>query len=527
MKHALLSITLTLTVLFSFSQTISTTLFGQNAWMPSWAYNGKLDAIWQKAAPANFEIIRIGGIDYEDNFDEHIDDFMRFIDSIKFTCGAEPILQIPRNYSAEQTTALYQLINVTNTKDVKYWSIGNEPDYHLPNTLAEISDYFVRIAKALKDQNDSLVVIGPDYANYWVHPGDEWDAGKTVYKDFINSVGLEMNSDSTAYLLDVFSFHNYVGYTIDANIDNQDIKRVLTNINIALNQINSTRIVGLANKASWGIGEFNINQTISDNTKPWSFYNGQYLAMIYGLGMEKGATFICPWSLIEGEYRKSTDLSMFENEANDFTPRSSFWHVKMLSDNRRANFMKSTSSQKLVKTIAMKDETGSTLMILNTDETNGYATQIKLNTKITTSDDLNVNIDAGFDMEYRDLIPPNSTVTIVFDATGQFISKTLYTKEDADNFNAPQLANLVPTKIRPLEEQSPAPYFQNETNTLIFDQPLNNEFKEVRIIDVSGKVIFQKTTSQNSIQLNDLKKGIYVVSIQSTLQTRNSKFVKP
>ncbi|MDA3929450.1 MAG: T9SS type A sorting domain-containing protein [Prolixibacteraceae bacterium] len=526
MKRILYVAILLLFVEYTYSQSISPTLFGQNAWMPSWYYNGKLDAIWQKAKPANFEIIRIGGIDYEDNFDEHIDDFIRFIDSIKFTCNAEPILQVPRNYTIEQTNTLYQLINETNSKAVKYWSIGNEPDYHNPNTLSEISEYFIRIAKTLKDKNDSIVVIGPDYANYWIHPGDQWDAGKTVYSDFINAVGMEMNSDSTAYLLDVFSFHNYVGYTIDDNIDNQNIKQLVNNIQSTLTQINNKREVGRANKASWGIGEFNINQNNDSRRKPWSFYAGQYLAMVYGFGMEKEAAFICPWSLIEGEYRKSTDLSMFENEANNFTPRSSFWHTKMLTDYRRDNFMQSSSSEQLIKTIGMKDETGSTLMIMNTDETQGYSTQIKLNMDSGIPDELNINMNAAFDFEYHDWIPANSTTTLVFDSEGQFARKIIYTKTDADQYNAPIEADLIPTAINTPIKYDLSFFYNHPSNSLIFKGSLASELKQITIFDINGRSIIQNETNGDELDLTFLEKGVYLISINHCGSVTRGKFVK-
>lgn len=508
------------------SQSISPHFFGQNAWMPSWAYNGKLDDIWQKAKPGNLEIIRIGGINYEDNFDEHIDDYIRFIDSIQTTCVAEPILQIPRYYTAEQTSNLYRLINDTNLKNVKYWSIGNEPDYHLPNSLAEISEYFVRIAKALKDLNDSIIVIGPDYANYWVHPDDQWDAGKTVYSDFINAVGMEMNTSKTAYLLDVFSFHNYVGYTIDATIDNQNIKKVIDNLSSTLTQINNKRSEGRNNKATWGIGEFNINQNNEESRKPWSFYAGQYLAMMYGVGMEKRASFICPWSLIEGEYRKSTDLSMFENEANNYLPRSTFYHLKMLTDNRHDNFMKSTSSEKKVKLVGMKDENGSTLMIMNTD-TKGYSTRINLNLETTTTpDELNLSIDAGFNLEYRDYIPQNASITLVFDNQGNFVTKTLYTETIAENFNPPVVVNLVPLATKELAQKDFMFYFQDESNTIIFKGSVENDLKEVSISDLSGKKIIKKKTREKSIKIDFLQKGVYLVTVKTSVKIETGKFIK-
>jgi hypothetical protein len=524
MFHLLLALFISLA---SYSQEISPVLFSQNAWMPHWFYNGSLDKIWPHAKPAKFELIRIGGIEYEDNFTNRIDDYIRFIDSIRFVCNAEPLLQVPRYYTEQQTNDLYDYVNVTRQKNVKYWSIGNEPDVHNPNTLDEIKTYFVRIARVLKDRDSTLVVAGPSYANFWVHVGDQWDSGRTLYSSFLNSLGMEMNTNQTAYLLDVFTFHNYVGYTIDPALGNQDIERVVNNVKSTLNTINNNRTQGIANKAGWAIAEFNISRDGSDRRQRWSFYAGQYFAMMYGLGMEKEAVFITPWSLIEGQYLTASDLSMFENEAHGFKPRSTFYHVKMLSDNRRGHFMKSTSTQKTVRSIGMKDETGFTIMLLNTNENISFSTTITLNFNSTPSDDLVIKADAAINAEYSTVMPENTTSVFVFDPLGNFIERTDYSKNDADNFREPQTTNQLISSVFETSSQNLLVYPTIAFRYIFFHNAKDQIPLHVKVVDISGRIVIDTMLTENKLNIGDLDKGIYLIQVKQNNDVYSAKFLKP
>lgn len=525
MKHIILYLSFTISLFTINAQNISEHFFGQNAWMPSWYFNGKLDKIWQEAEPANFEIIRIGGIEYEDNFDAHIDDYIRFIDSIRIVCNAEPLLQVPRTYTTQQTNDLYDYINVTHNRNVKLWSIGNEPDTHNPNTSTEIKDFFISIAKALKDKDENLIIIGPDYANYWVWVGDQYDAGQTTYSNFINDVGLEMNTAQTAYLLDVFAFHNYIGYTVDAVIDGQDLERVIDKVKTTLTTVNNQRTLGLKNKANWAIGEFNISNDGSDKRQRWSFYAGQYFAMVYGVGMKKEADFICPWSLIEGEYLMDTDLSMFENEANSFKPRSTFYHVKMLTDNRRSNYMTSTSSNNLVKTVGMKDSNGSVLMVLNTSESNSFMTTIKLDNGTTSVNQLIINADAGLNISYTEEIPANTTITFVFNNNGEFVKKYTYDKLNAENCEEPIVTYANP----------PLSILNKKMSSSIFPNPVQNELSiqtegstDVIITNFNGEIVLKQTnvTNKTKLDLSKISNGIYFITLLEDDNVSTLKLIK-
>jgi hypothetical protein len=291
---------------------------------------------------------------------------------------------------------------------------------------------------------------------------------------------------------------------------------VVTKVKTTLTQINNQRSLGLANKATWGIGEFNISSDGSAKREKWSFYAGQYFAMVYGVGMKKEAAFICPWSLIEGEYRKASDLSMFENEANGFKPRSTFYHVKMLTDNRFNNYMTSTTTNSLVKTVGMKDETGCMLMVMNTSETTTFTATIKLDTGSATANELIIKADAGFNVSYAEIIPANTTITFVFDNEGGFVKRYTYNKSDADNFREPTISFDINTNIDLNEKTSLDVYPIPTKGLLTITGEANQNPLSIDVYDTAGKIYLSKQTIGNHFDISDLQNGVYILKIKSS-----------
>lgn len=77
------------------SQTISPYLIGNNAW-----YDGSLTNLWSKMGTAKFQAIRIGGAGAE-GYGTNYTKYTSLIDGIR-SAGCEPLLQVPRNLSAQQ-----------------------------------------------------------------------------------------------------------------------------------------------------------------------------------------------------------------------------------------------------------------------------------------------------------------------------------------------------------------------------------------------------------------------------------------
>jgi hypothetical protein len=136
---------------FNNAQEISPWLFGQNHWMEK-SDEGKrpgyLYMLWPKVAESGIKTVRIGGGGYNHRLPDR-EKLTAIIDSIR-GIGAEPILQVPESYTADQTKELITYFNKTNLVPVKFWSIGNEPLLHNRENFDRIYEYVVRIATALK-----------------------------------------------------------------------------------------------------------------------------------------------------------------------------------------------------------------------------------------------------------------------------------------------------------------------------------------------------------------------------------------
>ncbi len=182
---------------FSMAQIkISPYLFGENAWAP-----GQIFKVEDQIKSVHYQAIRIGGNGYEnENF--IFKDAIKLIDFAR-SVGAEPILQMPRQLKDNnQAYKAIAYINGEMHRNVKLWSIGNEPDHH--NQLAsveEVNDFFKKISTQIKSYDPEAKIIGFDLSSYKASyldrllGGDLDVSGKVPGKDY--------------YYLDIISFHGY------------------------------------------------------------------------------------------------------------------------------------------------------------------------------------------------------------------------------------------------------------------------------------------------------------------------------
>ena len=116
-------------VIFPEKQKISPYLFGQNHWMDrsdEGTRPGYIYKLWPKIKESGIKTVRIGGGGYERRLPNR-PALTAIVDSIQ-SIGAEPILQVPSYYSAEEAAGLVKYFNKNPArKPIKFWSIGNEP----------------------------------------------------------------------------------------------------------------------------------------------------------------------------------------------------------------------------------------------------------------------------------------------------------------------------------------------------------------------------------------------------------------
>ena len=151
------------------AQTISNHFFGQNAWMPDTignvVYSGKLHKQWGNIKNSGAKLIRYGGIATDNNMPTNYQ-YLRIIDSVRAN-GMEPTIQVPFSkfkYTAQQVADIVKFINVTSGRNIKYWSIGNEPwlQAKKPNQdsfAIVVEKYFKSISAAMKGIDSTLRMI--------------------------------------------------------------------------------------------------------------------------------------------------------------------------------------------------------------------------------------------------------------------------------------------------------------------------------------------------------------------------------
>ncbi|MFA5419644.1 MAG: T9SS type A sorting domain-containing protein [Bacteroidales bacterium] len=409
------------------SQEISPYLLGNNAWLDT----SILNDLWDDMALASFQTIRIGGAGAE-GYAATSGKYLTLINGIRLT-GAEPIVQVPRHYTIQQVKDLYTKINITNNKQVKLWSIGNEPDHaNRPSPPDSVARYIRRISSALKSMNPDIKVMGPDLASFNTTTFDRYMGGD------LDISGADVNGN---YYLDVFTWHRYMFVTP------KGLEYYVNKFYKKADIINANRPAG--KKLSWGLPEFN---TSYDNNKNafgpdqlvWSFAAGQFIAETYEVGMRRGATAMNVWSMLEGSSnRVNTDLSIFDTNLKG---RSSYYHSLMLGQNMKKNYAPSTVNNDSVSIIGMKDETGIAVMIMNKSKLHGFDYSLKLNTTaISPSNTLNINTDAGItgnNQQSEGYIPATATQMLAFDASGVLKKRYIYTANDANDQRGPVIQTV-------------------------------------------------------------------------------------
>lgn len=408
---------------------------GQNYWY-------QLDNAWYRVEQLEPEIIRVGGIEFNSNY-YGTNWYDKVLDQIEST-GAVPMIQISEQWSSAQFNEL--MAHFKNTgRDIKYFSIGNEPDHN--NRVSEtqdIIDYYNDLGPKIRNYYPDCILIGPCWANFY----DSFITSK--YFPFID--GTKNTKDANGkYILNVFSFHTYASAFASNGNGIFDLATFKSRMNILLPKIaevNATRPAD--EQLNWSVTEFhttynntelNISGTIRpvpETHKTYGFYAGQYFAQLYGYAMEHKAFGMFPWSIYEGGgSRGDGDLGILDGDAN-FLPRSTFYHTQMLTQNLRTATIAHADTKNDVEIVSMQDNTGITVMVMNT-QNNAYNLSLELDLTSTAPADLAITVDAGINKYISDTIEATTTKLYVFDVDGNLIQVSTYSKAHADSKSAPDV----------------------------------------------------------------------------------------
>lgn len=421
----LLAIVILCLGLRSNAQEISPYLFGQNHWIATGDEGtriGYMDVLWSRVKESGVKSIRVGGNAYNRNMPER-KRLTAIIDSIQ-KIGAEPILQVPEGYTAIQAMELVEFFTKPGRQKVQFWSIGNEPLLDKKRTVEEVHEYIMRIAPAMKKVDPTIKIF----------VFDECELREVAYRDLcggrLDIAGLKENG---AWLIDGFNFHRYpngrnfgrddVVFTGPQNVLKQS--KILIEIMDAANQkFNRTG----KDKLMWGITELNVtyanpDREISGYGNP-SFLGGQFMAEVFGYGMQLGAFSINPWCISETD-AVSTDFG-YLGLPREFYPRSSYYHTQMMAENMKGSFLSTTSNQKYVKTVGSVSADQISILVLNEDQNTDFNFDILLDNTLKSKKPLLITANTSLDIRFSGTIEKQSSGLYIFDKKGSLVKQITY-----------------------------------------------------------------------------------------------------
>lgn len=424
-----------------FSQEISPTFYGQNHWLEEGDEIGRpgyINLLWPQVKASGVKLVRIGGNHYLTLPERHRLD--RMVDSIQ-AIGAEPIIQVPGTFNANQTKELVSYYNKSKRIPVKFWCIGNEPLHSQHNlSVEQVHAYILEIAPAIRavDKNAKIFVF------------DEAIMIDSIYAEFCGGkrdvTGKDKNGN---WLIDGFTFHNYPN---GSDFDRDDvifsgpvkIERQMKSLVKMMEAANLKHGRTGINKLLWGMTEVHVtyanpDREIAGYGNP-SFLGGQFIAQIYGLGLKYKAFTVAPWCISEVDHIQ-TDFG-YLGLPDEFHPRSSYYHTQIMSEYITGCFVESQTNQGYVKTISSMDNGQLSLLIMNQDNVNNYDFEIVSDEELLSLKPLIIKMSLKDKISYTSHIPNQTSMLLVFSKSGKLIKRITYGLSDNLVYGKPKIELL-------------------------------------------------------------------------------------
>lgn len=447
-KTGFLALILSLTAENTFAQAISTQFFGQNAWMPhmigSTVLNGKLDKHWGNIRNSGTAFVRYGGITCDRDMPTN-QQYIAIIDSIRKN-GMEPIIQVPFDkykYTAQQAAGIVTYINKTQGRNVKYWSIGNEPDLGYSYTNAgQVAAYYKAFSSAMKNVDPSIKIIGPDCA--WFN--------KAIMDGLTSPNGADDITGKDAagrYYLDVISFHTYPFN--GSQTRDQVISKLTASGSFQDNLVYLNTRVAACNAAHGRTGAAALTTAVTEANVDYknpdgdniqglgvnSFIGGQFVAEMLGIAMKNNVGFVNLWSVVEGN-GLATNIGYIDPSTGNKKPV--YHHFKMMADNFKGDVAACTSNQASVKAFGSKNSQRVSVLVMNQNATGTSNYTVRLNNEaIAGASAVKINVNAGIAAEHTGTLSNQASVMLTFNAQGILIKTEEY------SLATHALANLPPT----------------------------------------------------------------------------------
>ena len=304
---------------------IRNTIYGMNYW--SWMRYGRsqpdLEGTEAQAAALRLNILRIGGWNGDKQFPEDLTtaDVDRFVSYCR-SVGAQPVFQVSiLGGDLEEAAGWVDYCNRQKGYDIRYWSIGNEPEFYSHRKPPDITGYtvwsyikdFKRYVKAMKDVDPTIKILGPEVTP--VYEGSGW------LEPFLQECG---------DLVDIVTIHRYELPPNKCTIENALNSR---NVRTAIQKARATidRICGpgkplalTETNVSWDGNPEHINEK-KYPASPGTFFAGLWAADTLGTALEEDLWTISFWCL--KEYWRLGFLDFDTNK-----PRPAYYAVYMFTN---------------------------------------------------------------------------------------------------------------------------------------------------------------------------------------------------
>jgi hypothetical protein len=438
--------------------------------------------------------------------------------------------------------------------------IGNEPDLDYSYTSAsQVAAYFKPFASAMKAVDPSIKIIGPECA--WYNSG--------IINGLTTPGGPDDITGTDAagrYYVDIISFHYYGFNGTQSRADvisklhsANNLNDNLATLNARIATCNTSHNRTGANALKTAVTEANVGYRNASNDNlngvgVNSFVGAQFIAEMLSVGLKNGVSFMNVWSVVEGN---NTELNIGYIDPTTGNKKPAYYHFQMMAANFKGNFAAATTNQANVKAFASQTSQYTTVMILNQDLSNNYNFTVRLNNSTVGGNNaLKINVNANIGVEYSGVMQGQSTMLLVFNASGALVKKIEYT-----------LLNHAVSNLPPTETTYNGGVVNNNTQAggvatsvdengndiqsmkgfaiNVFPNPAKSKFTveldrvnaldvdfEVELFDLMGRLVYSQTSifqdRQQVIDLSgrDIAEAVYIVRIREKGDKENVRSQK-
>ena len=195
----------------------------------------------------------------------------------------------------------------------------------------------------------------------------------------------------------------------------------------------------------WSLTEFNITYDNPDDLSVTgiavpSFINGQFWVDVFCMAMEYNAFAVTPWCIQESD-RPRTYFGYIGAPPN-FTPQSTFYHMQLMAENMKGNYLKLKSDNPYLKIFGSETDDETTIILMNQHENAFFNIDLNnINKDSKDNDAVHITSSKLINANFKGISKPSSTMLLKFNKKGEKIKEILYNLEMSINNLPPRTLN--------------------------------------------------------------------------------------